>query len=70
MKREKRWRRKSLSTTLKRETNEEQERGRNTDWEGGEDGQCEEKRDRRADNKLSRVVDRQVRVNEQTLKNS
>lgn len=32
MKREKR---KSLSTTLKRETNEEQERGRNTDWEGG-----------------------------------
>lgn len=70
MKREKRWRRKSLSTTLKRETNEEQERGRNTDWEGGEDGQCEEKCDRRADNKLSRVADRQVRVNEQTLKNS
>lgn len=37
---------------------------------GGEDGQCEEKCDRRADNKLSRVVDTQVRVNEQTLKNS
>lgn len=36
----------------------------------GEDGQCKEKCDRRADNKLSRVVDRQVRVNEQTLKNS
>lgn len=69
MKREKRWRRKSLSTTLKRETNEEQEREKYR-LGGGEDGQCEEKCDRRADNKLSRVADRQVRVNEQTLKNS